>query len=47
MPRGTTLRNIRVADDLWVAARAVAASRGENLSTVIRAALERYVKKYG
>lgn len=47
MPRGTTLRNVRVADPLWLAARAVAASRGESLSDVIRNALERYVKRYG
>lgn len=47
MPRGTTLRNVRVADPLWAAARAVAESRGENLSDVIRAALKRYVKRYG
>ena len=46
MPRGTTLRNVRVADPLWSAARAVAESRGESLSDVIRAALERYVKRH-
>ena len=48
MPRGTTLRNVRVADPLWEAARAVAESRGENLSEhVVRPALERYVKRHG
>lgn len=46
MPRGTALRNVRVADDLWQRARAVAAKRDENLSDVIRAALERYVKRH-
>lgn len=46
MPRGTTLRNVRVADDLWQRARAVAEKRNESLSDVIRAALERYVKRY-
>lgn len=45
MPRGTTLRNVRVADPLWSAARAVAEARDENLSDVIRAALERYVRR--
>ena len=45
MPRGTKLRNIRVADDLWSAARAVAAQRNESLSDVIRAALEQYVQR--
>jgi antitoxin component of RelBE/YafQ-DinJ toxin-antitoxin module len=46
MPRGTTLRNVRVADPLWAAARAIADERGENLSDVIRATLERYVKRH-
>lgn len=46
MPRGTKLRNVRIADDLWAAARAVAAARDEDLSAVIRAALERYVKRH-
>jgi predicted transcriptional regulator len=46
MPPGTTLRNVRVADDLWRRALAVARSRDESLSEVIRAALERYVKRH-
>jgi hypothetical protein len=46
-PRGTTLRNVRVSEPLWVASRAAADARGENLSDVIRAALERYVKRHG
>lgn len=46
MPRGTTLRNVRVAEDLWQRARAVAATRDESLSEVIRTALERYVKRW-
>lgn len=46
MARGTTLRNVRVAEDLWRRARAVAETRDESLSEVIRAALERYVKRY-
>lgn len=46
MPRGTTLRNFRADDDLWRRARAVATKRGESLSDVLRAALERYVKRY-
>lgn len=40
------VRTVRVADDLWHRARAVAAKREESLSDVIRAALERYVKRY-
>jgi predicted transcriptional regulator len=46
MPRGTTLRNVRVADDLWRRALAVARGRDESLSDVIRSALERYVKRH-
>lgn len=46
MPPGTTLRNVRVAEDLWRRALAVARSRDETLSDVIRAALERYVRRY-
>lgn len=47
MPPGTTLRNVRVAAPLWDAARAVAASRDETISDVIREALERYVEEFG
>jgi antitoxin component of RelBE/YafQ-DinJ toxin-antitoxin module len=46
MPRGTTLRNFRADDSLWKRAQAVAAKRGESLSDVLRAALERYVQRY-
>lgn len=38
----TPLRSIRVDTDLWRAAQAVAAARGESLSDVIRRALVRY-----
>lgn len=44
--RGTTIRSVRVADDLWSLALAIAEERGENLSEIIRAALERYVKRH-
>lgn len=47
MPRGTTLRNVRVTADLWDAAKAIAARRDETLSDVIRQALEQYVKRHG
>ena len=40
----TPLRNVRVPDDLWDAAMSKALDRGENLSEVIRRALEKYVK---
>lgn len=46
MPRGTTLRNFRAEDALWAQAKAVAASRGESLSDILRAALVSYVKKH-
>ena len=42
---GTPRRTIRVADALWEAAQAKAQERGEDLSTVLRKALERYVKR--
>jgi predicted transcriptional regulator len=40
-------KNIRIPDDLWNRALAVAHSRGESLSAVLRRALERYVKRHG
>lgn len=46
MPRGTRLRSIRVADEIWLPAQKVAAERGDNLSEVIRAALERYTQRH-
>jgi hypothetical protein len=39
----TPLRNVRVADDLWSAARERALQNGTTLSAVIVDALERYV----
>lgn len=42
---GTPRRTIRVPDNLWDAAAAKATERGDNLSDVIRKALERYVKR--
>lgn len=41
----TKIRAVRVPDELWEAAQAVAAERGESVSDEIRAALERYVKR--
>jgi negative regulator of replication initiation len=40
----TPLRSIRVPDDLWRAAMAVADERGESITDVLRRALERYVR---
>lgn len=41
----TPLKSFRIPEDLYRAAQAAAAERGENLSEVIRAALDRYVKR--
>jgi predicted transcriptional regulator len=43
----TPVRNLRVSDDLWSAAQAIAEERGESLSDVLRAALARYVQRHG
>lgn len=44
---GNPARAVRVEDELWDAALAIAAERGENLSDVMRAALRRYVSSDG
>jgi predicted HicB family RNase H-like nuclease len=36
------MRAVRISDELWQAAQAKAAERGESLSLVIRRALEHY-----
>ncbi|MCD4535627.1 BrnA antitoxin family protein [Nocardioides sp. cx-169] len=38
------MRSLRVPADLWEAAKAKADERQENISDVLREALERYVK---
>ena len=43
--KGTARRTIRVSDELWEAAQAVAEERGESVSDVIRSALEEYVRQ--
>jgi hypothetical protein len=35
-PPGTTLRNVRIADDLWTAAQARAREDGATVSEVVR-----------
>lgn len=45
MSRGTPQRAIRIPDELWRAALAVAAERGETLSDIIRERLAGYVKE--
>lgn len=44
-PRGTTLRNVRVDDNLWNAAKAKAEAEGRSVSEVVRELLERWVKR--
>lgn len=44
MSRGTKQRGFRCEDDLWDKAKEVADQRGDNLSEVIRTALENYVQ---
>jgi len=41
----TPLRNLRVADDLWHAARVKAEANGTSLTAVIVAFLRRYVAR--
>jgi hypothetical protein len=41
----TPLRNIRVADELWQAAKARAEAEGTTVTEVIVAALQRYVRR--
>lgn len=44
MSKGTDRRTVRIAPEVWDAARAVAAERGETVSDVIRRELIRYVR---
>lgn len=44
--KGTTRRSIRVPDDVWLPARDLADSRGEDLSTVLRDALADYLEQH-
>ncbi len=41
----TPLRSFRIPTDLYEAAQAKAAGKGESVSDVVRRALERYVKR--
>jgi predicted HicB family RNase H-like nuclease len=42
---GTPLKSFRIPAELYAAAQAKAAERGESVSEVVRKALERYVKR--
>lgn len=41
----TPLKSFRIPEDLYRAAQVKAAERGETVTDVVRAALERYVKR--
>lgn len=41
----TPLRSFRIPDEVYRAAQAKAAAKGESVSDVVRRALERYVKR--
>lgn len=44
MSAGTPHRTVRINDELWNAAKVASKQRGDNLSDVIRKALESYLK---
>jgi len=44
--KGTTHRTVRIEDTLWDAAKTAANERGDNLSDIIRKALEQYVDQH-
>ena len=43
MPRGTKLRNVRVPDAIWDAAKDKAAAEETTVTAVVLEALERYI----
>ena len=45
MSAGTTLRNVRIPDELWEAAKAKAEAEGRTVSEVLRTYLERWVAR--
>lgn len=45
MPRGTTLRNIRIPDELWGAVLRKAEAEGRNASEVVREYLEKWITR--
>ena len=45
MPPGTTLRNVRVPDELWDAALARAENEHTNVSEVVRKLLQQWVDR--
>lgn len=47
LSKGTPRRGVRVEDALWLPALTIAKQRGENLSDIIRKALQAYINKWG
>lgn len=47
MSKGTARRSIRIEDELWEQAQSIAKDRCDNLSAVIREALQRYINENG
>lgn len=45
MSKGTNIRNFRVADDLWIAAKEKARTEEGNVSDVLRDALVAYTRE--
>lgn len=43
MSAGTTLRNVRIPDELWEAAKTKAEAEGRTVSELLRTYLERWV----
>lgn len=46
MSKGTTARNVRVPDEIWLPAKEVAENEGDNLSDIIRKALIQYIDEH-
>lgn len=42
----TPLRNVRISDETWDAAKVTAQARGETLTSVIDTALRRYIARH-
>ena len=45
--KGTPTRTIRISDELWERAKAVAKEHGDNIADIIRAALVAYINSRG
>lgn len=47
LSKGTTRRSVRIPDETWDAALVIATKNGDNLSDIMREALEQYIEKDG